>query len=329
MRREQKSRSGYSIDQGVTQSILAEFVRCRVACRLMLDGWQSPAPKRATQFGSLIHALLQSWYEASSARSIPCSKADVEEAALAEFQAGAKKWERMAAKAGDKPEEVQKDLAMARAVFPAYCVRYMKEDAKKRWLEVEQTFSAPWSMVNNQQVPRRGKIDGAFEAKKDGSLWILETKTASQISDDTMNLALAFDFQSLFYILALESKLGRRVAGVLYNVVRVPQIGRGDDRTSSGFIQKVRDDIEARRDFYFIRYELAFSQKMRMDFFNELQAKLEDFRSWIDGKLPTYRNESACRGRWNCQYLPVCAGGGNPGTAGFRQTAKLFGELDA
>lgn len=307
--------SGYTIEQGVSQSMLAQFVTCRTACRLMLDGWRSPTPKRATQFGSLIHALLESWYGDSSEQRIS-SEAPVV------FQRVARDWEKRAAKEGDKPEEVQADLAMAKAVFPAYVARWHADDSKRKWVEVEQVFD----FVDSFGFRRRGKIDSVFEAKN-SALWVLETKTASQISEDTLSQALAFDFQSLWYVQAVEAKLRRKVAGVLYNVVRVPQIGKGDDKASGGFVEKVRADIEKRPEFYFVRFEIPFSKGARERFSAETEAKLVEFRQWLDGKIPTYKNEFACRAKWNCSFLPVCACGGDPKAAGFKQSGELFSEL--
>jgi hypothetical protein len=234
----------------------------------------------------------------------------------------ARAWEKTAAKAGDKPEDVQADLAKAKAVFPAYVARWHADDVKRKWVEVEQVFD----ILDFGDFRLRGKIDGVFEAKN-AALWILETKTASQISEETLSQALAFDFQSLWYVHAVEKKLGRKVAGVLYNVVRVPQIGKGDDKSSGGFVDKVRADIDKRPEFYFVRFEIPFSKGARERFNLETESKLIEFRRWIAGELPTYKNEFACRAKWNCTYLPVCACGGDPVAAGFKQSGELFSEL--
>lgn len=322
MKRTQKqaNRKPYDMSMGVTQSMIMQFTRCRVASRLSLDGWGSAAPKRATQFGSLFHALLENWYAGS-----------IEQRTLADeplkvFQEVAKKWEVSAAKAGDDVRCVQADLAVAKVLFPAYVSRYAKEDGKKKWVEVEQVFSEPWEYDDGLVIPLRGKVDGAFEAK-DGSLWALETKTAAQISDETLSLALAFDFQCLFYLFTLGQKLERKFSGVLYNIIRTPSIGKNEDRSSEEFVTKLSDDLESRKDFYFVRYELAFPKGVRERFFADLEHKMDEFRMWMEGKLPTYRNENTCRGKWNCEYLPVCAAGGDPVKAGFKQNKILFREL--
>lgn len=226
-------------------------------------------------------------------------------------------------KDGNKPEAIQADLAMAKAIFPAYAERWGRDDGKRKWVEVEQVFDVRGPPLG---VRLRGKIDGAFEDRS-GKLWILETKTASQISEDTLSQALAFDFQSLFYCHALEAKLKRPVVGVLYNVVRVPQIGKAMDKSSDAYVEAVRADVSARPDFYFARFELTYPRKVRERFAEELTAKLQEFIGWIARDLPTYKNESACRARWTCNYLPVCACGGDPAAAGFKQNRELFSEL--
>lgn len=258
--------------------------------------------------------MLQEWYGGA------CKSGD----AMKCFTTVAKKWEKTAQQAGDKVQDVQADLGMAKALFPAYVDHYRKSDAKKRWVEVEQVFDIP----ANENLPRlRGKVDGVFEYPKDKTLWALETKTASDINEETLSQALAFDFQCLFYLYTLGQKLGRPFSGVLYNIIRKPSIGRGDDKSSSDYVDKIREDIKKREDWYFARFELSFPQGVQARFLEELKIKLKDFREWWNGNLPTYKNESACRGKWNCEFLPVCAAGGNPETAGFKRTRKLFSEL--
>jgi hypothetical protein len=125
----------------------------------------------------------------------------------------------------------------------------------------------------------------------------------------------------------LELKLKRRISGVLYNVIRKPQIGRGTDRGSEAFVQKLDEDISSRPSFYFARFEVAFPDSVRKRFKQDLEFKIDDFSAWVRGEEPTYLNESACRGRWNCEYLNVCSAGGNPESAGFVQNKTLFQEL--
>jgi hypothetical protein len=310
----------YVVGMGITQSTLAKFADCRVACRYSLDGWGTDAPKRSLQFGTLMHAMLEALYGAWHAPGGP----DV----MTTFGAVARAHEKAAAKAGDDPKAVQADLAQAKALFPAYVERWARDDAKRKWVEVEQVFDVRW---NGHRL--RGKVDGLFEAK-DGSLWILETKTASRIDDETMSQALAFDFQSLYYCEAIEGKFGargdgRKIAGVLYNVIRVPQIGKGDDRGSDAFLARLREDVAKRPDFYFMRYEVAFPAKTRERFRIDLAAKLDVFARWManDEDEPTFRNEQACRKRWNCEYLGACACGQIGPASGHKRNRKLFSEL--
>jgi len=310
---------GYDLDQGVTQSMLCNFIKCRRAAALALNRWGSPAPRRATQFGSLFHELLQEHYRGAGKKLPPSPELT--------FKNVAQSWERKALEAGDKTEDIQGDLACAKALFPSYVDRWRKNDEKKRWVEVEQVFDFMFRHGHKRFQQRiRGKIDGIYEAK-DGTIWILETKTASQINEETLSLALTFDFQCQFYVVAVEEKLQRKVSGILYNIIRKPSIGRGADKTSDAYVQLIKNDIASRPDFYFTRFELAFSSKQMARFRDELSLKLQDFQNWWLGDLPTYRNEFACQAKWNCEYLPVCACGGDPKQAGFKQSKTLFSEL--
>lgn len=312
------SQDGYSLDQGVTQSILSRFVQCRIAAMLYLDGWRTTAERRALSFGSLMHSLIESWY----APVVGVKSAKLDDCPLKIFQKIAKDEETTALAEKKSVIDLQADLGSAKALFPGYCERWHDEDQKREWCAVEQQFDILFHAFR-----LRGKIDGLFRAK-DGSAWLLETKTASQISDDTMSQALAFDFQSLFYCLAVELATGHEISGVLYNIIRTPSIGKGLDKTTTAYVDLIKDDIQKRPEWYFVRYEIAYPRATRVRFSQELLEKLEDFKSWILGEIPSYKNESACRGRWNCEYLPVCAAGGDPEKAGFQRTGKLFSELE-
>ena len=313
----------YDLSRGVTQSMLQTFTRCRVACRLSLDRWQSGVPGRATEFGSLFHALLQKWYGGL------CHSATPEQC----FREVAIAWEKRSIEVGDDVKHVQADLGMAKALFPAYVQHYAKSDKKRIWVEVEQVFDLPPHPTMRLPLRIRGKVDGVFRYEKTKSpasppLWVLETKTASQIDADTLSQALAFDFQCLFYLHALSRKLKQRFAGVLYNVIRKPSIGRGDDKCSSDYVKKIQKDIAERPDWYFARFELSFPKEVQDRFLSELSDKMLEFVRWMKRGIPTYKNEHACRGKWNCEYLPICAAGGDPLKAGFKRDRVLFRELE-
>jgi len=290
----------YAIEDGITQSLLATWVRCRQEAAYVLDGWESAAPKRALQVGSLMHEVVANWH-GSGITKMPNHK-----------------WRKEAVQAGDDLAQVENDLAMVAALLPGYITQSRKKDKKRKWVDVERLFDVNW---NGYRL--RGRVDGLFQVGK--KFWLLETKTTSRIDEEALKLALNFDFQSMFYTVAMHQYLGKPIAGVLYNLIRKPQLRCGKAETQPMFWKRVADDIIKRPDWYFVRFEVKFSKKQLAAFEQELDHKLFHFKKWVAGQSHTYKNESACRSRWNCSYLKAC---GTGCMDGYKQTKKLFSELD-
>jgi len=170
----------------------------------------------------------------------------------------------------------------------------------------------------------RGRCDGVWR-DPNGTAWIFETKTKSQIPEDALNDAIGFDFQCLFYVTAKAAELGEPVRGVLYNVVRVP--GYRSKLTAEGMREKVWDDAGRDPSHWFKRWEIVYPQEVQARFQAELLRKLCELERWCRGGAPHYKTEAACIGKWHCGYLPACGAGGRLG-AGFVTGAPLFEELE-
>ena len=91
------------------------------------------------------------------------------------------------------------------------------------------------------------------------------------------------------------------------------------------FAGRMKEDVVQRPSWYFDhRYEILYSRTRIEEFAKELLAKLADFHSWVENKIPTYRNEAACIKRWTCEFLPACA---QRSMAGYIQDREIFSEL--
>lgn len=295
----------YKIEDGITQSILSTWLGCRQAARFYLDGWRSDAPKRALQFGSLMHKLLEAYYTTGD---------PVEYV----FDSIEDRWRKKAVEAGDDLQQVEMDLCLSRVLFQEYVKYYRAKDAKKEWLELEGVFDVDF---NGYRL--RGMTDGVYKQGK--GTWILETKTASRIDEETLSDALLFNFQNLFYIVAKQIQLGKPVKGVLYNIIRKPSLRQKKNEPIGEFMQRIAEDVAARPDWYFVRFEIVYTRKRIKQFKDELQSKLGEFELWVRGKLPTYKNENTCVGRWSCRFLKACA---SNSMVGFNCNGVLFSELE-
>ncbi len=307
-------RKKYKIEDGVTQSLLTAFEACSLRCQWILEGWMSPNPKESLFFGSLFHKLLEDHYTLCG----PDEILDLEEFLKKEDKLHS----------GIKTEVKEKCFAMAEALYEPYDEFWGEKDAGKEWVELEPVFgirALPDLDISEEGgILLRGRMDGVFRLK--GKLWLLETKTKAQIDEFGMMDALAVDFQNIFYIAAAEEKFREKIAGVLYNVVRKPSLRQKNGEALVKFAQRMKEDVEARPEHYFKRYEVRYTRRAIEEFKQELQILLLEYADWVkDNFNSTRRNRTGCVGRWNCEFLPACAQGD---MTGYVQTRKLFAELD-
>lgn len=319
-----KFNSGYSLpEHGVTQGLLGMFIDCRVRCRWWLDMWEQPGSRLPLLFGTAGHEVLEGIYRyyAQNKRPRKLDALGEEVRQLAVSLVGT--WsERERAVMAD--QGLLEDLEYIEWVLPSLMQEYAKfyatDFTRLKWVGLEQEFANDFD-----GYLLRGKRDGVFRVKS--ALWVLETKFKGQIRTAELNDTLAFDFQNLFYLLNTELEMvGKRMGGVLYNIVRRPQLRQGKDEDWGAFCQRVADDAAKRPEFYFVRFELAYPKKVIRAFRDDLAIKLQDFEAWLNGRLPTYKNEAACTTVYGrCNYLQACAQG-TP--AGYVERERIFPELD-
>ena len=309
----------YHLEDGVTQSMLSDYVACRQRMRYILDGWETPATKEALMFGDLWHSFLQHTYQRMMRKREWPVFADLEKVVMQEKMPGL---------SGAAAQLMELQLCRAAALYPIYVQAWRADDLKRDWVLVEKSFDVPW-----EGYLLRGKRDGVFRAKKGSKgLFLLETKTSSAFDEAALEDALSFNFQNLFYIHTLEQTLNEPVLGVLYNCIRRPSLrfNPGKGETLSDHYQRLCSDVAARRETYFFRMELNYSDAKKERFREELRWKLDEFRAWL-GEMPesnwhpqTFKNEQACIGKWRCEFLHACATGT---MEGYARTRQLFSEL--
>ena len=198
---------------------------------------------------------------------------------------------------------------------------FWADDWEQEWEEVESEFDVLFVEpgYSYPQIRLRGKCDGLVRRK--GKLWLLETKTCSQLGRKGADDALCFNFQNLTYLLAARLAVKEPIVGVLYNQCRKPQLRVRAGETRAEFTQRLIEDVAARPAEYFRRMEITYSQKRQERFAEEFSDKISFFQDWVGGAIPTFKNELACCGKWNCEFLPICA---SNSMAGFVQRRGGF-----
>lgn len=210
---------------GITQSMLIRFLSCRERFRLKFVCGLEPHAKWNYRLG-----YGQMWH--------------VCEEALASGNGPATTlWEDMlrehtAKQMTDYPlqrGEIEKWYNVCLVQFPEY-VEYWRghPDVTHRVpLLQEQVFDVPYKLPSGRVVRLRGRWDSVDLI--DGGIYIQENKTKGDINKEQIERQLAFDLQSMFYLIATQwvqnagsvdqEKWSHPIKGVIYNVVRRPLSG--------------------------------------------------------------------------------------------------------
>lgn len=291
---------------GVSQSLLGVWVKCRMQCKLQLEGWELPMTREAPAFGSLFHELLENAYNSiRKGQGVP------------DFEDLSARW--LAKHAGSSPnmQMVELMLAKAEAIWEPYWEFWAGDVTDMKWVASEAQFDVDWKGFR-----LRGMRDGIFYAKDTPML--LESKTKTRVDPWSLLKMLPMDWQNLFYLTASNAE-GIDVRHVLYNVIRRPMQRLGKTEELEDYAGRVRDAVRKDPEKYFVRFEVAYSPGNVARYQVELLQKLEGFRAWLMDPSRTYRQQQSCQGLWDCEFLEACSSGD---MAGYSRTRTLHRELE-
>lgn len=304
----------YSLQvQGISQSLLGSWQNCRRRFLLEVNRWQNVSTFKNTAYGSMVHEVLDRVYSLhTSGEAKYADLGTVIEESVENHQLPAI----------FKPAQQESMKAMAQAVLEGYIWYYKKDFEQMRFEAIESQFEVPF---REEGFILRGKKDGRFRAK-DKSRWHIEHKTKGRISEESMMPHLAFDLQNLFYMLADKIEFGQLLHGVLYNILRNPEVRK--ELSPPDLYKYLQGLIQADPKHYYIRYELPYSANDLAIFQTELHEKLLDLQAALaDGRLcKFYKNECNCEGGYACPFLQACSTGW---LQGYTQKETLFTELSA
>ncbi len=233
-----------------------------------------------------------------------------------------------AADDSERLNEWEKMKALAVDIFHNYVAHYPKEPFKV--LEVEKLFELPILDVRgekHQGMILAGKIDALVE---ENGLWVMETKTAKTI-DVNYKRKLTLDAQSMIYLDAMDRIMGRRIKGVIYNVLAKDTPHKPDILKSGKLSQAANarttpelfrssiaelklneadyaeylEHLEANRKEYFYREYLTFGDEERLEWRDELRQIAGDMERMIELEA-FYKNTAQCVTFGTCPYLPIC-----------------------
>lgn len=324
---------------GLSVSAIEKWLECREQFRLeRCQGFRGFVGKPAIDFGELWHWLLGRHYSSKHKRDIDPMK---------DLAVGCRLFEQVLRR--DNPsmsdkrrDAIQLHIAKTRALWPVYLEKYGEEDAKKDWMHVEEEWEFGYSLPPLKHVVRdnikleevfkgnaefeksrtievvpgcvvnlRGIFDGLF--RRDGRLWLLETKTKGRIDDSEIEDTLPFDIQTMTYLYACFRMFKEWPAGVSYNVIRNPQTEphKRNAETLDEYVERLEGEVRKDEDHYFKRWELELGQEDIERYLDkQLDPILRDIQLWAYGFAPHYVHTKALNGKYGrCDmYDPITKG---------------------
>jgi len=301
---------------GVSPSMLQAYLSCRQRAKLRIAGWKPIRISEASSFGLMFHNMLGTLYDYYRNHRPPKgTKALIRECgSLAGKFMDAYDQEHMQDSADPNYLNLlERDGSVCLAMLPHY-VRFWEKDFREfRWVELESEIDVPFDRFR-----LKGYRDATYLKKKGSGVWILENKTRSRINEMEIGLMLMQDLQCYMYALATKLQTGKTPAGIDFNVIRRSEMRQRAGESHQEYAQRISGDIACRPDYYFIRYEHAITKTALSEFADHLLIQLSEFENWCLGKIPTYMNQTACVGRYACEFLQMCASGSD---TGYRQVS--------
>lgn len=259
---------------GITQSLLSIFLTCRVKFLLSVNGFYVPNYSKALHFGTMGHKMLVEYYTTG--------KYNIKNFCSSEFRID--------------QTEIERQKAVLEPIMKMYCSIYKNSEFTQNEKQFQARFHGFKLLI---------KIDGLTS-----NGYLVDHKFRSKIDENAIANQLSFDFQSLFYIIVLESFFQQKFKGAYNNIIRHPQFKFNEDKESlKNFKMRLYEEIKKDPNHFFKRFQIPFTEKDKDDYKSELLYKLVDVEKLIKGELQVYKNETACKIAFPCQFLETCSRG--------------------
>ena len=272
--------------------------------------------------GSAFHEAVEEWYRHQRRNMRAIAKKH-----FTRLERAAE--EQMGMREQKQQDKLLADLFAVRGMLEGYGEVY-RED-RLQWKYTQKMIEAQF-VIDCGDYDFAGKID-MIRNLTPKTHQIIEHKTASTITSNYIE-RLPLDTQIRAYIWGAQS-LGMNPKSVLYDVVRKCKLRGKANESITEFTQRIRNDYIERKDFYFYREELRFSQgdiealrfeveQCHREFTDALRhGEFDDPRTYLpnDGACTLYNS--------TCEYMMLCTVGLDLGTAAaYYQELKQHEELD-
>lgn len=311
-----KKKEFWTLNMGITQSLLSSYLECRQKANLAYkEGWSSTQVSNPLVFGTLFHECLDRSYKfmRHDGKFSGINWDNMVDNVLKDYK------EKFVEDGGIwTPENEENHIlneGYIKILLPEYFKRYWKDDSKKEWLAIEKEFKVQYQ----DGVYLRGKYDRIAQEKED--IVIYDTKTKGRL-DPNFQDGATFNLQMMFYVYAYWKETGKLAKRFVFDIVKRPGLRKGAMETLQHFMERVKGDVGPD---YFQRIPIAILEDEFQYWVGyEFKHMMDSVWQWaIHG--PTYRNPTACETRYGiCSMLKIC---GLKDFTGLYKRKKPFMEL--
>jgi hypothetical protein len=200
--------------------------------------------------------------------------------------------------------------AIVLGMLPAYDTYYDKDWDDWNIVATEVAFS---DIELSKGVHVNGRIDMVIQEKKTGEYAVVEHKTRSRITGQMLK-AFHVKTQAVLYTEACSKIFEVPVRKVYYNLVRKPELRQCKKESFASYIQRIRDDYQARMDDYFYREPVRLSSDRHARLLTSLLSIAHAFRDCRDSDTLdidyTWPIEPAmCDVYGGCEFFQLCLKG--------------------
>lgn len=303
--------------EGITQSLMQNFFSCRQRFIFSLNRWTHINMNITTGFGNMGHYVLDEMYNNFMHDGVILSDKDI--SIILDNYVDNKKHKIF----GVPEQEIEISKAKVFALLHCYREQYKKDFTLNRFMEVESVFEVEYFDTG---IILRGKKDGKFKLSR--KPWNIEHKFSGRIQEDRLLLRLAIDFQNQFYLLADYLKSGFYPTGTIHNIIRKSGHKLLAGESPSDFEERYIELIEKDSNYFFMRFEIPYTEKDHKDFITEMDLKLSEVDDFLNSSNPKiFKCQGCCDAPFPCHFLQACASGKLDKSQGYFQNEVLFNEL--
>lgn len=273
---------------GASATGLARFIACKEQMRLhFVEGWREKDPfarNIGKNFGTCCHVMLEKAYQRSK---LPDRSHIVRW--LNDYEIDLLKHRYITERSR---ENIQLICGLAEATLPSY---FEKWSRLIEWQALETTFKVTFKFPDGRTMPIIGKRDRWY--KKNGEVWIHDTKCLSRINEKDIIDTLGHDLQQMLYLWSFWKEFDKCPTGCVLDIIRRSAMQRKKDEDLDSYLSRIRADIEkpTRWDHYFKRIPHTLSGVKRLKEWESetLLPMMVQLRQWWDGSAPHFMSPDA------------------------------------